>query len=79
MNKLPPKIIITRQRDLVLDKKLLKKRLFVYNGKTDKYLSLNRSMLGTKVGAFVPTKKMGKAIHDSERSRKRKNKKNKKK
>ena len=55
--------------------KLLRRQVFVHNGKTIIPIKINRSLFGTKIGAMSLTKKLGKTIHNSERNKKRKQKK----
>jgi ribosomal protein S19 len=70
---------LTRRRNFTVVPELIKKDMFVYNGKKSIYIQPAKSHLGHKLGMFAPTKKLGKEIHDSERNRKRKNKKKNKK
>ena len=63
-----------KPRDLTIKKSLLNKPIGVYNGKTSTHFIVKRAMISHKIGVFALTKYMGKMIHDSERSRKRKNK-----
>lgn len=79
MKKKSQKVIIIRNRDSIIDRKLLKARVFVHNGKTDRFVKITRNLIGTKLGTLSMTKKMGKSIHDSAKNRKRKNKKTQKK
>lgn len=72
------KVILTDKRDTIITTSLLKKRLFVYNGKTHKYVQTSKSLLGYNLGSFSITKKLGKAIHDSAKNRKMNKKRNKK-
>jgi ribosomal protein S19 len=69
--------IFTKNRAECIKKVLLKKRPYVriYNGKSHVLIQLKKKMIGHKLGEFSLTKKLGKKIHDSERSKKRKNKK----
>jgi len=75
-----PKIATPRQT--VITKSLLKKRSVarIYGGslqQATQIITLERDMRGHKMGEFVPTKKLGRIIHESERNKKRKKKKNK--
>lgn len=79
LKKRSPKYIITRQRDLPITKSLLKKKVLIYNGNKSLSVELNKNLVGNSLGSLALTKKMGKTIHDSERNRKRKNKKKQKK
>ena len=51
----------------------------VYGGsvKRTRIISFVRDMKNHKIGEFEPTKKLGKSIHDSERNKKKKQKKQK--
>ena len=72
---------ITTSRNTIITKSLLKKRSVarIYGGSLQQtqIITLERDMRSHKMGEFVPTKKLGSIIHESERNKKRKKKKNK--
>lgn len=65
----------TKNRSLVIDKTRLKKSISLYKDKSFVRKYINKTYLYCKLGVYVRTKSLGKGIYDSERNRKRKNKK----
>ena len=70
-------VILINKRDSIITPNLVNKRVFVYNGKTHVFVKSSRTLLGRIVGTLARTKKLGRAIHDSEKNRKKKKKKKK--
>lgn len=64
--------IRTKSRSSVVVKSMLRRRIFVYNGRSFRYLRIRRDMLGFKLGSFVHTVKMGKLIHLTKKNLKKK-------
>jgi ribosomal protein S19 len=64
---------IARRRIFMLIPKLIKRDMFVYNGKKSIYIQPEKSHLGHKLGMFAPIKKLGKEIHNFLGNRKRNN------
>jgi ribosomal protein S19 len=71
------KVILIKKRDAIITPNLVNKRFFVYNGKHHVFVKSSPTLLGRIVGALAPTKKLGRAIHDSVKNRKKKKKKKK--
>jgi ribosomal protein S19 len=68
------KVLILRNRNQIITKKMINCGIFLYNGKKDTYVKSRKNQIGLKIGTLVATKKMGKNIHDSVRNKKKKNK-----
>lgn len=70
----------TKRNTLITKKLLRKKPLFiVHSGKIETSIQIKPkyNMIGHHIGEYVITKKLGASIHDSEKNKKKKNKKKK--
>ena len=69
------------KRNIFITQNLVKRRrlLLIHGGmiKNSRKIKPKRLMIGHHVGEYVITKKLGSSIHDSERNKKKKNKKKK--
>jgi small subunit ribosomal protein S19 len=64
-------VINTTSRSSTIIPPFIGKTFGVYNGSTNKKITISENMVYQKLGAFVFTKKLGSSIHNSEHNRKK--------